>query len=101
MCSSDLAAVTRRRRDGAPEADGWQPQERISAEEAARAYTIGAAYAAGEEQIKGTLAPGKLADLVVLSHDILSCPAEEILSARVEMTVVGGRIRYGDDSVGG
>ena len=95
------AAVTRRRRDGAPGAEGWQPQERISAEEAARAYTIGAAYAAGEEQIKGTLASGKLADLVVLSHDILSCPAEEILSARVEMTVVGGQIRYGDDSAGG
>lgn len=88
------AAVTRRRRDGTPGIEGWQPQERIAAEEAARAYTVGAAYAAGEEQIKGTLAPGKLADLVVLSHDILACPAEEILGARVEMTVVGGQIRY-------
>lgn len=88
------AAVTRRRPDGAPGPDGWQPQERITAMEAVRAYTLGAAYASGEEMIKGTLTPGKLADMVVLSRDITACPAEEILSTRVEVTILGGQIVY-------
>ncbi len=88
------AAVTRRRPDGTPGPDGWQPQERITAMEAVRAYTLGAAYASGEEAIKGSLTPGKLADMVVLSRDITACPAEEILSTRVEATILGGRIVY-------
>jgi hypothetical protein len=90
------AAVTRRRPDGAPGPSGWQPQERITREEALRAYTLGPAYAAGEEGIKGSITPGKLADMVVLSQDILTCPAEEILSTRIEATIVGGRIVYRD-----
>ncbi len=88
------AAVTRRMPDGAPGPDGWQPQERITAREALHAYTLGAAYAAGEEGIKGSLEPGKLADMVVLSRDVLSCPAEEILDTRVEATLIGGQIVY-------
>ncbi len=88
------AAVTRRRPDGTPGPDGWQPQQRITAEEAVRAYTVGGAYASGEERIKGTITPDKLADLVVLSRDILTCPAEEILTTRVEATLVGGEAVY-------
>ena len=70
------------------------------AEEAVRAYIAGAAYASGEEAIKGSLAPGKLADMVVLSHDILDCPAEAIAEARVEATIVDGRIVYAADDGG-
>lgn len=92
------AAATRRRPDGTPGPDGWQPQERITVMEAVRAYTLGAAYASGEETIKGSLVPGKLADMVVLSRDITACPAEEILSTQVEMTILGGRIVYASGS---
>jgi predicted amidohydrolase YtcJ len=62
---------------------------------------LGAAYAAFEEDLKGSLAPGKLADVVVLSKDILMCPAEEITTARVVYTIVDGKVVYerpdGDD----
>ncbi|MCD6290967.1 MAG: amidohydrolase [Anaerolineae bacterium] len=88
------AAVTRRRPDGTPGPDGWQPHQRITAEEAVRAYTLGAAYAAGEETIKGSITPGKLADMVVLSHDIITGPAEEIPITRVEATLIDGRVVY-------
>jgi len=88
------AAVTRRRADGQPGPDGWIPAQRLSVEEAVRAYTLGAAEAAGERHLKGSLAPGKLADLVVLSHDIFQGDPGQILDTGVEMTVVGGRIVY-------
>jgi len=88
------AAVTRRTIDG-KNPKGWFPEQRIGVEEALRAYTATAAWAAFEEKEKGTLAPGRLADFVVLSHDILAIPAEEIVSTRVDVTVVGGRIVYG------
>ncbi|MFZ1476078.1 MAG: amidohydrolase family protein, partial [Anaerolineae bacterium] len=75
---------------------GWQPQERISVAEAVRAYTLGAAFASGEEASKGSITPGKLADLVVLDRDIFACPAEEILQTRVSATVLDGRVVYGE-----
>jgi hypothetical protein len=86
-------ALTRTTPEGTP-AGGWQPQERIAAEAALRHFTRDAAYASFEEQRKGTLAPGMLADLVVLSDDILSIPAERILKTRVLLTVMGGRETY-------
>jgi predicted amidohydrolase YtcJ len=89
------AAVTRRRADGSPGPQGWVPDQRLSVAEAVRAYTLGAARASAEGHLKGSLAPGKLADLVVLSHDIFQVDPVEILDARVEMTVLGGRIVYG------
>ena len=73
------AAATRRRADGSPGPEGWHPRERITVEDAVRAYTLGAAYASGEEQEKGSITPGKLADLVVLSQDIFVIPAMSIL----------------------
>jgi predicted amidohydrolase YtcJ len=85
------AAVTRRTLDGHPEG-GWFPEERIDVETALRAYTVNNAFAAGEEAVKGSLAPGKLADLVVLDRDIFRVPPEELREARVLMTVVGGRV---------
>jgi predicted amidohydrolase YtcJ len=62
--------------------------------EALRSWTLGGAYAAFEEKDKGTLEPGKLADFVVLSKDIMTIPADEILKTKVLMTVVGGQTVY-------
>ncbi len=84
------AAVTRRRADGTPGESGWCPDQRLTVAEAVRAYTLGAAYAAGEEQDKGSLRVGKVADLVVLDRDIFGIPAMEILQARVLGTMVDG-----------
>ncbi len=87
------AAVTRATLDG-KHPGGWYPEERISVEEALRAYTYGSAFAAFEEKEKGTLAAGKLADIVVLSDDLFSIAAEKIKDVRVVMTVVGGKVVY-------
>ncbi len=85
------AAVTRARTDGYGGPDGWYPQQRISVEEAVRAYTAGAAYAAGMESRLGTLTPGKLADLVVIDRDIFAVHPSAIPDTRVLGTMVGGR----------
>jgi predicted amidohydrolase YtcJ len=88
------AAVTRRRVDGFPGPQGWYPEQRLTMEEAVRAYTLGAAYAAGLEDRLGMLAPGKLADLIVLDRDIFTCDPMAIAGTQVEMTMVGGRVVY-------
>jgi predicted amidohydrolase YtcJ len=87
------AAVARMTPEGKP-AGGWEPHERIGAEAALRHFTADAAYASFDEDVKGALAPGKLADFVVLSEDILSPPAERLLRAKVLLTVMGGRDTY-------
>jgi predicted amidohydrolase YtcJ len=87
------AAVNRRTLDGR-HPDGWIPEQRIRVEEALRAYTTGAAFAGFEEKEKGSFAPGRLADFVVLSGDLLSIPARQLDGIRVEATVVGGRVVY-------
>jgi predicted amidohydrolase YtcJ len=84
------AAVTRRRRDGRP-AGGWYPEQRLTIEEAIHGYTIGAAYAGYSEHELGSIVPGKLADLTVLSHDLTSIPPDEILNVKVERVMVGGQ----------
>ncbi|HEX8690840.1 MAG TPA: amidohydrolase [Longimicrobium sp.] len=85
------AAATRRTLDDR-NPGGWVPEQKITVEEALRAYTSGAAHAAFEEREKGTLEPGKLADFVVLDRDLRRVPPETIRDARVAMTVVGGRV---------
>lgn len=70
------------------------PQEAVSREEALYAYTVAGAWLTREEQIKGPLAPGFLADLVVLDRDYFSCPEEEIKDIQVELTILGGTIVY-------
>lgn len=87
------AAVTRQTLEGEPE-DGWYPEERVDVETALRAYTINNAWAAGAEGEKGTLEPGKLADLVVLDRSPFEVEPSEIKDLRVEMTIVGGRMVY-------
>lgn len=86
-------AVTRKRVNGHPPG-GWHPEERISVDEAIRAYTLDAAHASGEERIKGSIEPGKLGDLVVLSRNIFEVSEKAILDVRVEMTVFNGEIVY-------
>ncbi|HVO57478.1 MAG TPA: amidohydrolase [Dongiaceae bacterium] len=88
-------AVTRMTPEGTP-AGGWYPAGRISVEAALRHYTRDGAYASFDENIRGTLTPGKLADFVVLSKDILTNPPAEILRTKVLLTVMGGRDTYRD-----
>ncbi|MEA3344881.1 MAG: amidohydrolase [Chloroflexota bacterium] len=88
------AAVTRRRADGSPGPQGWHPSERITVADSVRAYTLGAAYASGEEQLKGSISPGKLADLVVLSQDIFAVEPMDILQTEVVATIFDGKVVY-------
>jgi len=88
-----FAAATRQREDGTPSA-GWYSEQCLTVPEAVYAYTLGAAYASGEERLKGSLSPGKQADVVVLSQDIFDLPPQELLNTRVEATLVCGEIVY-------
>lgn len=87
------AAVTREDKRGNPPG-GWFPDQRMSRQQALASWTIEGAYAAFEERKKGSLVPGKMADLIMLSADPMTAPAPEILKIRVTMTVAGGRIVY-------
>jgi predicted amidohydrolase YtcJ len=87
------AAVTRRTLDDR-NPGGWVPEQKITVEEALHAYTAQAAHASFEEDLKGTLEPGKVADLVILDSDLRRIPPEQIRDARVMVTVVGGEVVY-------
>jgi predicted amidohydrolase YtcJ len=88
--ASFYSSVSRRTNTG----DVFYADQRMTREEALRSYTLNNAYAAFEENVKGSITPGKLADLVVLSKDIMRVPEEEIPTARVDVTIVGGVVRY-------
>ena len=88
------AAVTRRRSDGSPGPEGWYPEQRLTVEEAVRAYTLGAAQAVGLGDRLGSLSPGKLADLIVLDRDIFACDPMEIAETQVLATMIGGQFVY-------
>jgi predicted amidohydrolase YtcJ len=90
------SAVNRTRPDGTPEG-GWIPEQKISVQEALKAYTVNAAYAAFDEDVRGTIAPGKLADLVVLDRNLLEIDPAEILQMTVELTMVDGKIVFQRD----
>ncbi len=92
------AAVTRRTLDGA-NPDGWVPAEKITLEEALRAYTINNAYAGFQEKKLGQLKAGYLADFVVLDQDIFNIPAVAIKDVTVSMTVVDGKVVYRNESL--
>lgn len=85
------AAVTRKTLDGKPEG-GWFPQERLDLETSLRAYTRNNAWAAGEEELKGRIREGMLADLVVLDQDLFAIPPDRIKDVQALLTVVGGRV---------
>ncbi len=84
------AAVTRKLKDGT----AFFPGQRMTREEALRSYTLNGAYAGFEEGIKGSLTAGKLADITVLSRDILTCPEEDIPNTEVLYTIIGGKVLY-------
>ncbi|HVS80973.1 MAG TPA: amidohydrolase [Pyrinomonadaceae bacterium] len=87
------AAVTRRTLDG-KHPNGWIPEQKISVEEAVRAYAVGSAFAEFQEKEKGTITPGKLADLVILSRDIFKIDPKEIEKVKVVITIMDGRVVY-------
>ena len=87
------AAVTRQTLDD-KHPEGWFPEQRLTLEEALRAYTEGGAYAEFQENNKGVIAAGKLADMVALSADLFSIPASEIKEQQVAFTIVGGKVVY-------
>jgi predicted amidohydrolase YtcJ len=88
--ASYCASVTRRLADGST----FHAEQRMTREEALASYTKWAAWAAFEDDVKGTLTPGKLADVVVLSKDILRCADEELTDAEVDVTILGGEVVY-------
>ena len=88
------AAVNRRTLDG-KHPDGWFPEQKINVAQAIEAYTLTAAYAGFEEKDRGSLQPGKLADLVVLSRDILAeGERDHLAETEVLLTLVGGKVVY-------
>jgi hypothetical protein len=87
------AAVTRRTLD-AKNPNGWIPSQRITVAQAVHAYTMGSGYAEHQEKVKGSIEPGKLADLIVLSDDIFSIPPEAIEKTKVDLTIFDGNIIY-------
>ncbi|HRE66237.1 MAG TPA: amidohydrolase family protein [Cyclobacteriaceae bacterium] len=91
--ASFFASVTRQTLKGEPEG-GYEPAEKMTRGQALRSYTLDAAYGAFEENSKGSIKPGKLADFVVFNKDLMTVPDTEILSTEVSMTILGGKILY-------
>jgi hypothetical protein len=89
------AAVTRATVDG-KNPEGWIPEEKISLPEAVAAYTMGAAFAEFQDREKGSITPGKLADIVILSDNIFDLKPEVIRDVKVKTTIVGGKVVYGE-----
>ena len=86
-------ALTRKTREGDPP-DGFVPQERISLEDTIKAYTLGAAFAGHREKTEGSIEPGKLADLIVLSRDLFKIDPSQVADLEVLLTMVGGKVVY-------
>ncbi len=89
------SCVTRMTKDGTP----FYPEQKLTREEALRGYTINNAYAAFEENIKGSIKAGKYADFTVIDKDIMTIPDAQIPTARVDYTIIGGEIRYRREGV--
>jgi predicted amidohydrolase YtcJ len=87
------AAITRQAPDGTPPG-GWAPDQRLTRDEALRSFTLDAAYAAHQEARSGSLEAGKLADLVILSRDIMQAPPRDILTTTVVLTISGGQVTH-------
>lgn len=91
--ASFYASVTRQTLQGEPD-EGFEPEEKMTREQALKSYTLDAAYGAFEEKIKGSIVVGKLADFAIFSKDIMTIPDNELLSAEVTMTILGGKVLY-------
>ena len=90
---SFYASVTRKTLEGQPDT-GYEPEEKMTRIEALESYTINCAYAVFEENIKGSIEVGKLADFTVLDQDILTIEEDKILDTKILMTIIGGQIKY-------
>ncbi|MDM9631617.1 amidohydrolase [Robiginitalea aurantiaca] len=90
---SFYASVTRKTLKGNPDG-GYEPKERMTRDQALKSYTLDAAYGAFEEEIKGSITPGKLADFTIYNQDLMTVPEEDILRTEVVMTIFDGRIVY-------
>lgn len=90
-----LHAAINRYDDRTPDAPPWLPDQALTLRQALYAYTAGAAYAGGQERHQGTLAPGKLADLVVLAEDPFTLPQQRIAGAQIAATLIGGELVHG------
>ena len=90
---SFYASVSRKTLNKTP-AGGYEPGEKMSRELALRTYTINGAYAAFEEDLKGSIEVGKLGDFTILNKDIMLIDEDEILDTNVEMTIIGGKVVY-------
>ena len=86
-------AITRQTREGKPEA-GFVPEQRLTVNDAVHAYTLGAAYAGRREKIEGSIEPGKLADIIIVSQDIFEIDPHQLAETKVLTTMVGGRVVY-------
>ena len=86
-----------RKRPSEPATEPWYPEERLSVFEAVAGYTSGAAYAVGDEGARGTISPGKLADLVVLSDDLFHVPEDRVMGLEVRFVMVGGKVALAKD----
>lgn len=91
--ASFYASVSRKTLKGEPEG-GYEPEEKMTREQALRSYTLDAAYGAFEENIKGSIQIGKLADFTIFSQDIMTAPEADLLKTEVMMTIVGGKVVY-------
>ena len=89
-----VAAVTRRRADGYPGADGWYPAQKLTLAEAVRAFTLGTAVAGNQETDLGMITSGRLADFTIFDRDIFAVPVDELPEVGVDGTVVGGEFRF-------
>jgi len=94
MLDTGFPLVPESVRPGLQTGQALAPEERISIEQALKLYTVNGAYAGFEENIKGMLEPGKLADFIVVDRDVLTVPADELKDVKVLQTFVGGRSVY-------
>lgn len=90
---SFYASITRKTLQGKPEG-GYEPEQKMTRQQALRSYTLDAAYGAFEEKLKGSIEAGKLADFTVFSHDIMKIPEDQILGTEILMTIIGGKVVY-------
>ena len=91
--ASFYASISRKTLKGEPE-EGYEPDQKMTRAQALKSYTLDAAYGAFEENIKGSVEPGKVADFTVYSQDLMQVPENEVLETRIDMTIVNGKIEY-------
>jgi hypothetical protein len=83
-------SITRKMENG----ELFFPEQRLTRQQVLETYTVNTAYAAFEENLKGTLSPGKLADITIFSQDIMTIPEEDILNTKIAYTIIGGEVKY-------